>query len=815
MKSRKQIAVTLSVCLLLSLFLIACGKKNDSESAALQEETQEQSSENSKKQEEVSDDGAKDKPEETGNKDLVDALKKKYSATEKQEYDGNVIKIDRNESIQIEIGYNPWDCEDNVEENFVIYQDAQLQCPVDVGIFDYNADNGILTIEPPFYGVAEMNESDDVDLSHLSGNYLYGDDENGWGTLSQYYMATYVDVETGERLEKPIVTVIKVNAEIPQTPQLVFDQTEDGYARFSWQEIPGAEGYLLFIINKDENGFWDYTKVFADVQGTEWTSEEEDNEYRGMVLSLNERFVQYYTSDDTQSWMEDTDSFLLDYQIDVAYDEYYSEYIGMIAYGQGGCSGISNLLAAKDLAHMLPTEEANYSNDDSFFGISGTLDLPAVMCVTMCDGTTTQRVLEYDFDHIQKFEDSGYFIINAKGMKTPFVQELHAYEVNWDTLEADLATIEERQEKLKNKGGNVAPKLSVDEDTSDREESTPEPIKEEEEKPSETEKPSNAPKEIRITANSALSEYIALNMLETKETIDLSEFPEAADTQLVVDSFFEAQYQNPLVLGIQGGSIDSENRILYVEYDFDSEQTAKKQAEIKDRVDEITGQIITEDMTDLEKDMAINTWLCENAVYDNAALENAEKYSFAKVDESFYDSFTAYGILVDGVGVCASYSAAFKLLADAAGLDSIVVTGYLDGSVPHAWNKVKLDDEWYIVDATNNDNEMITNALMNLSDYAAAGTLVENESFVEDSSLSKYTANQDRMEYYHTVDRFYDKDDISKQLAQLLVTDGQAVLRTDYDIDDEEFYSIAQQAADEAKKNINGFYWMGVIHLQE
>ena len=213
--------------------------------------------------------------------------------------------------------------------------------------------------------------------------------------------------------------------------------------------------------------------------------------------------------------------------------------------------------------------------------------------------------------------------------------------------------------------------------------------------------------------------------------------------------------------------------------------------------------------------MAINTWLCENAIYDNAALENAEKYSFTKVDESFYDSFTAYGILVDGVGVCASYSAAFKLLADSAGLESIVVTGYLDGSVPHAWNKVKLDDEWYIVDATNNDNEMITNALLNLSDYAAAGTLVENESFAEDSSLSKYAANQDEMEYYHTVERFYNKDEISKQLAQLLITDGQAILRTEYDINDEEFYAIAQKAADEAQKNINGFYWMGVIHLQE
>ena len=188
MKSRKQTAVTLAIWLLLSLLLAACGKKTDNESAVLQEEVQEQSSENNKKQEEVSDDGAKDKPEETGNKDLVDALKKKYSASEKQEYDGNVIKIDRNESIQIEIGYNPWDREDKVEENFVIYQDAQLQSPVDVGIFDYNTDNGILTIEPPFYGVAEMNGSDDVDLSHLSGNYLFGDDERGWGTLSQYYI---------------------------------------------------------------------------------------------------------------------------------------------------------------------------------------------------------------------------------------------------------------------------------------------------------------------------------------------------------------------------------------------------------------------------------------------------------------------------------------------------------------------------------------------------------------------------------------------------------------------------------------------------
>ena len=321
--------------------------------------------------------------------------------------------------------------------------------------------------------------------------------------------------------------------------------------------------------------------------------------------------------------------------------------------------------------------------------------------------------------------------------------------------------------------------------------------------------------EITVTANSAMSEYIALQMMETENAIDISAFPESADTNLIVDAFFEAQYQNPIVLGVQGGSIDTENRILYVDYDFDKGTTAQKQDEISQKVEEIVAEIITDDMSDAEKNLAINTYLCENAVYDNDALENAEKYSFTQVDEDFYDSFTAYGILVDGVGVCASYSASYKLLADAAGLDCVVVTGYLDGSVPHAWNKVNLDGEWYIVDSTNNDNDVIENALLNLSDSAAGSTLVEDERFALDDKLFTYSAGEEEHEYYHATERFFDKEEIAAKLAELLVADGEAMLRTEYDIDDETFYEIAQDAANQAGKNISGFYWMGVINLQE
>lgn len=845
MKYRNLLKRGIVIILAASMLLTGCGGGTAGEESAAVEETEEN------EKEEASDIKAAEGEETTeekeskvadsdgesaaaGNSELADALRKKYAGAEAGEFDGNVIKVDRGDSIKLEIGFNPWDGDESIYESIVFYQDAELKYPVEVGMYDYNMDDGILTIEPPYYGINEMY-STEIDLSHLSGNYLNENEDPAWGTLSQYYMASYVDLQTGEALQTPNITVVKINHEITTAPQLTFSQTDDGYAKFTWKEVPGAEGYLLFMINKDETGFWEYNDVFADVKGTEWTSDVEDHEFEESILTLNERFVQYYTSADDLAWMEENGDFLAEFELDdIAYDEYYGEYFGMVAYNSEGCSAMSNTLSAMDLAHMLPYERARFANEEFIFDIEGTLDLPATISVTMCDGSTAQKVISYDFDNIVKDESFDGYKIKAKGINTPFEDELSVYLVNWDTLEADMAEIQDRQEKLMNKGGNVAPSLEVEEGAPEqneepaKEDSEPEeeePVKAEETEEEKLDESSDAEEkselnteemlEIEITANSAMSEYIALHMLETEEAIYLSDFPEAADTQQIVDAFFEAQYQNPLILGVQGGSIDPEQRILYVQYDFDKETTAKKQEAIEEKVAEIAEEIITEDMSDAEKGLAINTYLCENAYYDDAALENAEKYSFTQVDEDFYDSFTAYGILVDGVGVCASYSASFKLLADAAGLESIVVTGYLDGSVPHAWNKVKLDGDWYIVDATNNDNEMIQNALLNLSDIAAAGTLVENDSFAIDNNLYDYAAGTDELEHYHATDRFFDKEAVAGELAELLSNEGSAVLRTDYDIDDEMFYEIAQETANQAGVNLNGFYWMGVIHLVE
>ena len=220
-------------------------------------------------------------------------------------------------------------------------------------------------------------------------------------------------------------------------------------------------------------------------------------------------------------------------------------------------------------------------------------------------------------------------------------------------------------------------------------------------------------------------------------------------------------------------------------------------------------------MSELEKELAINTYLCETCTYDDAALENAESHDYRYVDEEFHDSFTAYGALISGDCVCAGYAAAFKLLADAAGLDCVVVTGVLEGTLPHAWTKVRIDGEWEILDVTNNDNEFLSNALLNLPDEAGKRTLTEDADYALDGYLHSYEANNGQREFYRLNGLYYPYDEIGEKLAEQLMENGVALLRTEYALDDETFSRIGREvyAALPGRDALYGYYWMGVIYL--
>ncbi len=107
---------------------------------------------------------------------------------------------------------------------------------------------------------------------------------------------------------------------------------------------------------------------------------------------------------------------------------------------------------------------------------------------------------------------------------------------------------------------------------------------------------------------------------------------------------------------------------------------------------------ITNDMTDIDKLHAIYDYLTENVMYAQDILDIYASYPSNPL-LSFYNAFYMEGVFVDGLAVCDGISKAFTLLARMEGIETVQISG-TSRRVGHAWNKVKLGNDWYVVDAT-------------------------------------------------------------------------------------------------------------------
>ena len=793
-------------------------------------------------------------PEKVGLKGVADTQSEESGTADDQSaavYSGNKMVVKRDEILEFDIGCNPWADGDVDKPLFEVYQDAGLKHKVDVNI-SYDYETGKVAVNPYGYGVGRIRTSGEFidELSDLQGTYLSDGSEQSWGTLSQYYLVTYIDTTTGEQLEKPELTVLEIDSEIDNAPKVNFSQTDDGMARLYWKDVEGAEQYLVYKLKySEEEGYDTSATVIGTTDTNEWICEPNTVDYvdeKDVVTSMNLIFA--------GDAMKDPD-----------YDE--EVYIGVIAVDSTGSSAMSNMQEVDTMRATLPFSLDDEDENKEAF-INGKADsimtLPSTVGIEMCNEDTVQKPLVYDFDNCTVTED-GVLEIAAYPDGTQYKTTFRVEDIDKSTYKDELASVKERQDDLFKKGGDTlgpdvtitddeespaddaeaetpadaeeeAPADAEEEAPADAEEEAPadaeeecpaddaedEPQSEEDEPQSEEDEPQSEDEEDKpqvqndkyeAYGNSDFSKYIASEMLKTNSEINLEKFPEAVDKEALLDAFYEAKNQNPMILGIQALSYNPDDKILYVEYDYDPETTAKKQEEVAAKAQEVVSEIITDGMSDLEKEIAINDYLCKNGEYDDAACENAKKNDFYGVDEEFYDSFTAYGILVNGVGVCASYSADFKVLADAAGLESRIVTGTLEGDLPHAWNKVKIDGQWCIIDPTNNDNDSLKNGLFNLSDEASNGVLVQDDEFVLDNNVGDYAAPDDDKEYYHINNKFFPKEEIASKLAEEIKSEGVATLRTDYDLNENEFYEIAQDVAQQSDSDLSGGYWFGMVYL--
>ncbi len=262
----------------------------------------------------------------------------------------------------------------------------------------------------------------------------------------------------------------------------------------------------------------------------------------------------------------------------------------------------------------------------------------------------------------------------------------------------------------------------------------------------------NAPEGVYINAESAEEEWLALNLVQGNTDISVEAFPSLQDPYYLVDVFNKVYNQNPYILSITKYGYNYNTMTFTVEYVYDKATIAEKQTAIANKADEVVNSIITDGMSDSDKVFAIYDYLVHNSVYDNEALEAAEATNFIMDGEmlAFEDSFNTVGILVNGKGVCASYAYSFKVLSDLCGLDAVCVTGYLDGNLPHAWNMVKIDGQWYEIDCTNNEvNSGIPYYLFEADTKLAEETgYSKDKDFELDTVVENYVATDNSKEYY-------------------------------------------------------------------
>ena len=125
---------------------------------------------------------------------------------------------------------------------------------------------------------------------------------------------------------------------------------------------------------------------------------------------------------------------------------------------------------------------------------------------------------------------------------------------------------------------------------------------------------------------------------------------------------------------------------------------------------EVLESIMKDGMTPFEKEDAVYQWMCKNIKYDDgsmSAIPTAGEYCDRP-----------YGVLKNKRAVCVGYATTFRLFMEMLDIPCKVVH---DTELSHSWDLIKLDDDWYHVDLTfdNNDGSGGSYRNFNMSDTIA------------------------------------------------------------------------------------------------
>lgn len=204
-------------------------------------------------------------------------------------------------------------------------------------------------------------------------------------------------------------------------------------------------------------------------------------------------------------------------------------------------------------------------------------------------------------------------------------------------------------------------------------------------------------------------------------------------------------------------------------------ETAQK---LYQRVKNIIDKKINPSMNDYQKELTFYKYLLDTCEYNRGHQDechcgsvNSDECDTTETEaepEPIDPSHTAYGALVEGSPVCSGYARAMNLLLACEDIRTKIIYG-TGKSEEHSWNLIQLDEEWYHLDATWDDNGLSKKSsfyYFNITDDMMYGSHLWEQNIYPEATGKKYN-------YYRMNKRYFtSKKDFKKQMRKALVDEG-------------------------------------------
>lgn len=672
---------------------------------------------------------------------------------------------------------------------FSVYDNADFENRFSASYCKCTYENGKIKVSPN--DVLVLNESSSTNVNNGT-----------WGSLNKLYLVQNIDLQTGEDLVNPIVTPFSIQHDL-NAPTVTQGVNESNLYTLSWSPVQGATEYRVYEHFGDTAYQLECITTNTSVTVEEFKTQKKSENYDDLVKQDLQNMG--YTVDGGYTFMNSGAKYSDDF------DGYFTV---VAVDASGKQSGISNIVDVRDIANKLPLTVKNnidiivqsvldaptyvdiemidgstaqmlinYHGAQTYkFEGEDKIVIMAHVCNTLFDNfTITLRGISYDDfmkdvhliterqDNLNKTGGSSEPVINIPSApsndSTPDDEVAKEEIQNIMTVPAPSPEVKETESSIEDSSVQETAEVSETKENSsdsstlepqqgETNSTTPEGYSTYDLYLSAVQEVENRLAQIEnidsvIYANDELGAWLAYGMIAQMNIIPIptSVFPEVANEEYLERICSEAYRQNPTsgVMTNLGYSYEYES--LVVEYAEDANMRLNKSVKEINKAKELADSIIQPDMSDTEKIIAINNYICDIASYDMNSC--ATDVDMNNLSESFIDAHTPYGILLNNYGVCESYSEAFALIGRFAGLDVVMETGMLQGGA-HEWNRVNADGSWCIIDVTNNDIELGSNALLNVTESQVSGILIPD--YV--SYTASLPATDNTKEYYYVSNKY-------------------------------------------------------------